>query len=159
MFTQPHGSGLHFLCDPKERLAELLPILPLSFSAALEQEPGMNPSCLLCTSAFWGSVGLSLFFQSSQLPMTHVCLISFATVSNVHSGTEYEPDPENQGANAGCWSLSSPLSLLVWECHSIPLLPSRATSSCGAPTAKRKFQLFLRGARAGTKQSTREGRL
>lgn len=56
LFTHLHSNALHTPCHPKEGLAELLPMLPLLFSAALGQEPAMNPWCPLCTSAFFWEV-------------------------------------------------------------------------------------------------------
>lgn len=96
--------------------------------------------------------------------MTRAHLICFATISSVPTGTEYKPDAENQEANAGYLSLSSHLSLRLWECYSGMELPCGQAElapllELTQPIPKGNFQLFLCGARAGSEQSTREGLL
>lgn len=121
-----------FPCDSKEWWAELLSIFPLS--AALGEEPGINPWRCLCTSMFWGSVGLSLFY------FFPVCTAHYDTCLHIHMfivalGMNLTPISREPMLVAGpyllpflCSSVSAPVlrgphafkqnCVLFWSSHS-----------------------------------------
>lgn len=62
LFTQPHGNGLHFPCDSKEWVGELLLLLPLSFSSSFGTGTWYEPTSSSLHFCVLGKCNVVSFF-------------------------------------------------------------------------------------------------
>lgn len=135
-------------------------MLPLSFSAALRQKHSVNPRCLLHTSVFRESVGLSLFFLFFSL---HSCLWHTLTLFCHHIQCPNQMWTRQRNRELMLVASPFPSSPGSTQWSGAPLFSSSTSSSPGAYAAhpRRKLPALFGGAplfRAGPKQWTRQGR-